>query len=146
MIPPMSNEVCNTGVIRKIENGKIEVAVTRTAACVSCQLAQTCNTAETKVEYIEIPFQGDVDFRVGDKVEVVIKETKAFLAVLYAFIIPILLVVVAIILANAWLNSESYASLIGLGVGVLYYLVLLLLNDRMKKSFQFTIRKHEEAA
>lgn len=142
----MSNEVCNTGVIRKIENGKIEVAVTRTAACVSCQLAQTCNTAETKVEYIEIPFQGDVDFRVGDKVEVVIKETKAFLAVLYAFIIPILLVVVAIILANAWLNSESYASLIGLGVGVLYYLVLLLLNDRMKKSFQFTIRKHEEAA
>jgi len=142
----MSNEVCNTGVIRKIENGKIEVAITRTAACVSCQLAQTCNTAEVKVEYIEIPFQGDVDFRVGDKVEVVIKETKAILAVLYAFIIPILLVVVAIILANAWLNSESYASLIGLGVGVLYYLVLLFLNDRMKKTFQFTLRKHEEAA
>jgi len=142
----MSNEVCNTGVIRKIENGKIEVAITRTAACVSCQLAQTCNTAETKVEYIEIPFQGYVDFRVGDKVEVVIKETKAILAVLYAFIIPILLIVVAIILVNAWLNSESYASLIGLGIGVLYYLVLLLLNDRMKKSFQFTIRKHEEAA
>ena len=60
-------------------------------------------------------------------------------AVAFAFGLPLLLLVAALITAMAVSGSEKAAAIASLGVLVPYYVVLFLLRDRIKKDFQFRI-------
>jgi sigma-E factor negative regulatory protein RseC len=76
---------------------------------------------------------------VGQTVTVAGAESLGLKAVTFAFGLPLLLLLAALVTAVAVAGSEKVAAIAALGVLVPYYLVLFLLRDRIKKDFQFRI-------
>ena len=78
-------------------------------------------------------------FVTGQPVTVAGAESLGMKAVAFAFGLPLLLLISALITAMVVTGSEKVAAIAALGILVPYYLVLFLLCDRIKKDFQFRI-------
>jgi sigma-E factor negative regulatory protein RseC len=78
-------------------------------------------------------------FMTGQSVTVVCAETLGFKAIVFAFGLPLLLLLAALITGMSATGSEKVAAIASVSVLVPYYLILFLLRDRFKKDFQFRI-------
>ena len=77
----------------------------------------------------------------GDRVEVMVAEKLAWKAVLFAYILPFVVMVAVIGLLNLWIENEAIAGTMALCAIALYYIVLSFFRDRLQKEFSFTARK-----
>ncbi len=126
------------GVIFRIEKGKAHVDFIQTSACSGCHAKSICSMSEKKEKTIEIP---DIDesFHVGDKVIIVGETSWGLLAVLYAFIIPLVLMIATLVIFHLYVCPETLSALSALILLVLYYMAIYLLRDKFKKKFVFKI-------
>ncbi|MCX7697461.1 MAG: SoxR reducing system RseC family protein [Bacteroidales bacterium] len=139
----MNNEVCKSGVIKYVDSEKVVVSLIRTEACGTCQVKNACHNMNGNVQDIEIPIQAPVNYKTGDKVEVVISEGKALLAVVLSFIIPVVLLLLFFFLLQHFYFNEGMSALIAVGITTVYYLFLYFVRSGLKKTFHFTIRKND---
>ena len=80
--------------------------------------------------------------KIGDKVEVEVRERLAWKAVLLAYILPfiVMLAIIAILdFATDW--SEAVVGTLSLCGIALYYIGLSVFRNRLQKQFSFTARK-----
>ena len=80
--------------------------------------------------------------KIGDKVEVEVRERLAWKAVLLAYILPfiVMLAIIAILdFATVW--SEAVVGTLSLCGIALYYIGLSVFRNRLQKQFSFTARK-----
>lgn len=77
--------------------------------------------------------------QVGEEVEVVVRETAGWLAVVLAYVIPFLLLVVAVagFAKIGW--SEARAGTAALASVALYYCILRLFRDKLQRKFTFYV-------
>ena len=80
-------------------------------------------------------------FQVGEIVRIGISVNSGLKAVIYAYLIPLLLLFAAFFVARYCTPFELLQVLIGLGVVVVYYYVLFKQKHRLNKKFTFTIQK-----
>jgi len=80
--------------------------------------------------------------KVGDRVEVEVRERLAWKAVLLAYILPFIVMLGTIVLldfATEW--SEAVVGTLSLCGIALYYIGLSVFKHRLQKQFNFTARK-----
>ncbi|MDR1202147.1 MAG: SoxR reducing system RseC family protein [Tannerellaceae bacterium] len=138
----MKNTIHHRGVIEKIADHSIYVKIVQQSACAGCHAKSMCMAADSKEKIVEIPDSSGL-YHVDDAVLVCGQSSMGMQAVLLAFVLPLLLVVIAIIFGtyNRW--SEGISALAGLLILLPYYGVLYLLRDKLKKRFIFTLKKTE---
>lgn len=139
-ITNMSESIQHQGKIEKIENGIIYVRIIQQSACSGCHAKGMCSASDMKVKTVEIPDSSGL-YHVGEEVEICGKASLGMQAVGIAFVVPLVLMVLAIAVSTNLSWSDSVSSLLALIVLVVYYIVLYSLRGKLKRQFIFTLKK-----
>ena len=135
----MAQDIRHEGVIDSIDGQKVTVRILQASACSGCQASRICRAAESKEKLVEVDMSGAESLSVGQTVTVVAGERMGMTAVLLAFGLPLLLLLIALIAAMRVSGSEKIAAIASIAVLVPYYVVLFMCRGRIKKDFGFRI-------
>ena len=136
----MAEGVSHKGKIVRMTPQVTTVSILQHAACGECHAAGLCGMSELAQKTVEVPTDPYGNLAVGDEVEVVLKASMGLKAVWLCYAIPLVILLGAVLLLMAFHVPEVPAGLIGLGAIGLYYLLLYLFRDKLKKEYIFTIK------
>ena len=135
----MSNIIRHEGVVDSIEEGCIHVRILQSTACAACKVAGYCNAAEAKEKLIDVYTTRATPYQVGDSVTVSTSREVAARALLWAFGLPFVLMIIVLLLVLWQTGNEGLAAQSSLLVLVPYYGLLFLLRHRMRRQMTFEI-------
>jgi sigma-E factor negative regulatory protein RseC len=131
----------NQGIIEQINGNHITVKILQQSACSNCHAKRACIAADSKEKRIDI-FDQSNQFSVNETVIIEGKESIGYKAILWAFVIPLIIVVIVLILtALVWELSELSSVLSAIVALIPYYALLYLLRDKIAKILVFSIKK-----
>lgn len=134
-----NNTIKHLGIVENIQGSHLSVRIVQTSACAACSVKGHCSSADSKDKIIDI-IDTAASWKVGDKVMVVGEMSMGMMAVVLAFVLPFILLIVSLFLFMALMENELYAALLSLAVLVPYYFILWLNKTRLKQKFSFTIK------
>ena len=135
----MSNKIKHNGLVDGVEEGCVRVRILQSSACSACKVAAHCNASETKEKIIEVQVADAVKYQLGDSVVVVADTAVGFRARLYGYLLPLLLMVVALVAVLKIKPSEGYAAVSALGILIPYYIGLYLLRNKLRTKLSFSL-------
>ena len=135
----MSQKICHSGIVERIDDGCVHVRIVQTSACAACKVAGYCNAAESKEKIIDVYCDSVAAYQVGQQVVVSTSGQVAVKALLWAFGVPFVLLMTVLVLVLLLTANECLAALSALAVLVPYYLVLWLLRNKMREQLAFRI-------
>ena len=136
----MANTIKHQGIVENINGSHLKVRIVQTSACASCSVKGHCTSADTKEKLIDVTDINAASYQVGDRVWVVGELSMGVMAVLLAFILPFLILVISLFVFMAVWNDELSSALCSLALLIPYYYIMWLNKSRMGKKFSFTIR------
>jgi len=138
----MSQSIEHSGIVEQIDGDQIKVLIMQQSACSECHAKSLCSVADKKEKIIEV-ISSDPTLKVGDRVIIYGESSIGLQAVLLAFIIPFVLIFLALLIFQHFIENELMAGILAILVLVPYYLILFLSNKRLKNKFQFKIKKED---
>ncbi len=136
-----NSEISHRGRIVEITPSLTSVEIISESACSACHARGMCELGGLKTKLVQVPTRGWDNFQVGDEVEVVLTAAMGHAAVMLAYVAP-LIVLVAVLLTLTFAGvGELTAGLCSLGAVALWYGVLWLMRDRLKKDYIFKINR-----
>ena len=138
----MSDIIKHRGRVESIDGSHIIVRIIQTSACSGCSIKSHCNASESKEKLIDV-YEVGASYQIGEEVVLCGTTSMGMRAVLLAFGVPLLILVLALGITMFLTDEDALiSSLVGLLSIVPYYLVLHFYKVKMKKTFSFTIEKH----
>ena len=134
-------EVSHSGVVQEVgADGKVKISIISKAQCISCQLNKSCSVSDVKEKIIEVDNYGGV-LKIGEMVDVALKESTGFKALFLGYVLPFLILFITLVIASNYSNNELFVGLLALSTLVPYYLSIYLLQNVIKKEFSFFVHK-----
>ena len=135
----MEHRISHEGIVTRIDDNNVEVKILSKSACASCNIKGACNMSEMKEKIISINTPKANDFQIGQNVMVSMGLGQANKAVVFAYVIPTIILFSMIFILNYFKIEEGINALISIGSLVPYYLILFLFRDKMKRKFEYEI-------
>lgn len=130
------------GIVIKKQEDKVVVKIEQKSTCSSCHARGACTSLDKKDKEIEVKTKDVENYNVGDEVIITISTKLGLKAVLIAFVLPLILLVIALFLSiNVFLLTQSLSALISLIVVAAYYFLLYKQNHLLSKEFTFSIKE-----
>ncbi len=130
------------GIVIKKQENKVVVKIEQKSTCSSCHARGACTSLDKKDKEIEITTKDVENYNIGDEVIITISTKLGMKAVFIAFVLPLILIVVALFLSiKLFTLSQSLSALISLVVLSAYYFFLYKQNLFLSKQFNFTIKE-----
>lgn len=136
----MANTIKHQGIVENISGAHLQVRIVQTSACATCSIKGHCTSVDTKEKLIDITDSQASSYQVGDRVWVVGELSMGWMAVMLAFILPFLILVISLFIFMAFWKDELSASLCSLALLVPYYFLIWLNKARLGKRFSFVIQ------
>lgn len=127
---------CRVGIVESIIEGKLQVRITRHSACSNCHARGACTSQDVQEQLITIS-DYPAGIKPGDAVSIIADSGLSMKAVLYAFVIPLILLIGGALLLSARGISEDVMVVVLLVVLALYGGVLWLLRGYFTRVFSF---------
>ena len=135
----MEHRISHEGIITSIDDNNVEVKILSKSACASCNIKGACNMSEMKEKVIVIPRPKDKDLSMGQEVTVSMGLGQANKAVIFAYVIPTIILFSMMFILNHFKIEEGINALISIGSLIPYYLILFLFKDKIKRKFEYEI-------
>lgn len=135
-----SKSIEHKGRIESIVDNKINVSILAVSGCASCQIKGVCSVSDTQEKNIEV-YDFTNKYEVGEKVNVLLKQSLGFRALFLGYLLPFLLIFLILIILTIITNNEAISGIGALFVLVPYYIILYALRKKIRKKFTFTINK-----
>ena len=135
----MENKISHEGIITKIEDSNIEIKILSRSACASCNIKGACNMSELQEKIITIPAPKDKNLSIGQEVKISMGLRQANRAVIFAYVIPLIILVAMIFILSTLKIEEGLNALISIGTLIPYYMILFLFRNRLKRKFEYEI-------
>lgn len=130
---------CHQGVIVGIDNGWIDVEIRPESACAGCHAKGICGSSESKTRIVRaLPQAG---FSIGERVNVVMTRSMGLKAVLLAYVIPLSILTILLLLLSSVIPSEVVVGGIVLAALAVYLLILFIFRDKTNSKFVFKVEK-----
>jgi len=136
----MSQKIEHTGIITHIDGTKIQVQIVQLSACSSCHAKGACSASDMDEKLIDVE-SNDFTLKIGDQVQLLGESSMGLFAVLLAFVIPFLLILLSLLILRTYTSKEALSGTIALGVLVPYFMILSLFNKKLKNKLKFTVEK-----
>lgn len=138
----MADLIKHQGIVEKVDGRHVIVRIVQTSACAACSAKGLCNASESKEKRIDV-YQVEETYQVGEEVVLCGTASMGMQAVILAFGIPVLLLLVALFVSMRLSDGNALLSaMVALGVIVPYYLIIYIGRSKLDKTFSFTIEKH----
>ena len=129
----------HSATVSRIEGDSVFVSMDQNVHCESCRAKMACGISESKTEEVEI-INPDYTFKIDENVQVVINKAMGLKAVIWAYVLPFILLVTVLFISSLFL-AEWQAGIIALVVLVPYYFILHSLNSVFRKKFKISVLK-----
>ena len=134
------SEITHRGRIVSITPEYTTVEIVSESACAACHAKGLCSLGDSKVKQVELPTRGWDNYSVGQEVTVVLRATMGHKAVWLAYVVPLIILVAALLGILSAGGSELTAGLGAIGAVALYYGVIWLMRERLRKEYVFNIK------
>lgn len=138
----MSKMIEHPGIVQTKGDGVVTVLITQSSACSSCHAKGACTAADKSEKLVEA-LVIDNNLEVGDAVIVYGQRKLGMKAVLWAFVIPFVILFVTLLLLQQTGLSEAWKGTLSLATLIPYYIILSFFRENLKKGFCFYARKAE---
>lgn len=136
----MMDRISHTGIVEAIEEGRVTVRIVQTSACASCKVARHCSAAESREKRVEVYDSKAAErHEVGDEVVVTMSERNGRDAVIIAFVIPLVIMILAMVVVRSLTGNDGYSALAGVVSLLPYYLAVFLIRGKLARKFAFII-------
>ena len=136
----MDELIRHEGIVLSINGEKAHVQIVQTSACSACKARSMCMSSESQNKEMDAIMLEPM--KIGDKVEVEVRERLAWKAVLLAYILPFIVMLAIIAILDFTTNwSEAVVGTLSLCGIALYYIGLSVFKHRLQTQFSFTARK-----
>jgi sigma-E factor negative regulatory protein RseC len=135
------DNITHPGIVHDIDNHRIYVKILSQSACSSCHAKGMCSIADMEEKLIDVKLPQSKTYKIGDKVIVGMERSLGSRAVLLGYFVPFLVLLITLIITLTVTANELLSGLLSISVLVPYYLALYLLNDKLKKTFEFRIKE-----
>jgi positive regulator of sigma E activity len=136
----VKNHIEHQGTVTSVCANVLTVRILASAACKGCAERLRCMPSESHYKDIQVrKFSGD--FVSGEQVKVLMPQSAGNIAVLMAYIIPLLTVITVLVTVYQLTKNEFVSGLSALLSLIPYYVVLKFLNYRNNKSINFIVKK-----
>lgn len=135
--------ICKEGIVRAIHGDQIEVEITISSACSECHAKNICIPSDHKRETVLAQSLYNEHFEVGDKVHLVLKGSAGGKAVVLAYLLPFIVLMVALFGTYAITKSELAGVIVSVVFVVIYYIILKTQNKKIEQNFQFFVKRME---
>ena len=137
----MTDIIKHRGRVEKVEGSHVVVRIVQTSACSACSIKGHCNASESKEKLIDV-FEVNASYQIGEEVVLLGTTSMGMQAVLLAFGVPLVILIVALGITMHLTEGDALiSSLVGLLSIVPYYFAIYFNKDKLKKTFSFTIEK-----
>lgn len=127
------------GTVTSVKKGFVTVQITSLSACAACQAHSKCGFAESKTKTLDIPTALWQQYNVGEPVTVTIDHSRGLAATWWAYILPAILLIAAVVAFSLAGFSEPLVILFSLFTLGLYILLLYILRKKLDSKFTLTI-------
>ena len=136
----MHKNVLHPGIVERVDTNRVFVRITQYSACAGCHAKSACTLSDKKEKLVEIE-DASGDYHPGEAVVIIGQSSMGMEAVLWAFAVPVILMLIAVVagVSAGWVETASGA--FGVLVLIPYYIVLYVLRDKLKKRFVFNLKK-----
>ena len=137
----MADIIKHRGVVEKIEGTHVVVRIVQTSACSACSAKGLCNASESKEKQIDV-YGVQASYRIGEEVVVCGTTSMGIRAVLLAFGVPLLILLLALFVTMRITDGDALLSAFVALLAVMpYYLLVYFMKDKLDRTFSFTIEK-----
>lgn len=134
----MIKTVSHKGVVVAVEGSKIKIQIESVSACAACHAKGMCTLSDKEDKLIDIETPKAGDKKVGDVVTVVVSRQRGMQAVLLAYILPAIVVILSLVgLLNV--VAEPVAIILSLLSLAVYYVILYLFRNKIGSKFVMTL-------
>ncbi len=132
-------DITHPGVVDSVSDGTVHVRILSQSACRTCHAKSACGVADMEEKVVDIPEVHAGNYKKGDQVTITMKRSLGTKAVFLGYLMPFLVVMIALVTIITLTGKEGLAALVSIGVLVPYYYLLYRLKDRLSKQFSFYI-------
>ena len=132
----VTNTIEHQGVIITIEDNIAHVKIEQTSACASCHVKTVCGASEKTEKIIDAHIVDDT-LKIGDSVTIIGQKSLGIQAVLLAYVLPFVLIVAVLFVANIFTTNELVIGTCALTSLIPYFIVLRLMRNKIQAKFQF---------
>ncbi len=136
------NEIYHEGIINNISKDTINVNIISKASCISCQLKSVCSASDIEEKTIEIPNIYNNNYSIGDKVNIILKESLGLKALFLGYLLPFIIVFTTLLIASALTKNELKTGLVSILILIPYYIILYLIKPYLKKTFTYKLENN----
>ena len=111
-----------------------------TVTCATCCLKDGCGIFDCRLHSLQIYSPTPERYQPGQTVMVAIAENRGWAAVLFAYVLPLILVLSTLAVTWIFTADETAAAIYSLTILIPYYLVLRLFHKSFTRRFSFKIR------
>ena len=119
----------------------MEVSIRTQSACAACHARSLCVGNDSEKRTITVRTPRAADFAPGETVRVTIRKSAGLKLVGLAYLVPLLLVVITLLVLNRIGVKEAEAGLLALGAGAVYFLILYIFRRRINRKIDIEIEK-----
>ncbi len=136
-----SGRIVHKGKVIGVEGNFVDVAVVAESGCASCHARKACGAGDSKEKVITVATPYASRYRTGEEVRVSIRRSMGIKAVFIVYIIPLIVVFIALSAMIGQGVPEVVSGCLSLVVLGVYYLFIGLLRHKIEKDINFEIEK-----
>lgn len=135
------HNICREGIVRAVNGDEITVEVIVSSACSGCHAKSICIPSDRRQERIVVKNTRNEQYEIGETVELLLETSAGNKAVLIAYVLPLLVLMVLLFGCYAFTNKELLSVGVSLLGVILYYLILKTVGKSLDRKIIFGIRK-----
>ncbi len=132
------NIIRHSGEVVATEGDRVRVRIVQASACSACRAKGFCASAEAQDKLIDCTAEGET-FQTGEQVEVLVQERLGMKAVMLAYVLPFVVIIVTLSFLTYYIHNEAVTGIVALAAAACYFLVLGFASRKLKKVFTFKV-------
>ncbi len=129
------------GVVEGVSGRNVLVRIKSRTACGDCKSRSYCGLQDVKDKIIEIETSKAANYKIGQKITVTLKQSLGYKAILLGYIVPLVILLLALIVMLALTGDEPLSALVAVLLMVPYYVMVYLKRDKLRRTFNFHIKE-----
>ena len=136
----MSEKISHEGTVESVQPGHLVVHIVQTSACAACGARNLCRSAESKDKFVDVYTADALAYQKGQVIRVEGRTSMGMKAVRLAFLYPLVLLLVVMIIGMKYTHGDEVVSAIcALAVILIWYIFLCFFRKRLQDTFAFHI-------
>lgn len=134
------NIVTHPGIIKKIEDNKVEIAIMVTSGCASCEIKGACSVSDVEEKSVMVTVDDANRYSINQPITIEMQQSLGTWAVLLGYVFPFLVLFTGLIIFINIGIDQGIAGLLSLLLLLPYYLSLYFLKNYLGTRFNYSIR------